>query len=128
MIQTNFKRANRLKQALFYRPADTHNLAGGFHLRGKRVVRLCKLVKWETRHFAYHIVQGWFKGRRRICNLNFIQRHSNPDFGRHTSNGIPAGLGSQGGRTGYSGVDLDKIILERIRIKGKLYIASAFNF
>ena len=53
--------------------------------------------------------------------------HSNGYLCRNPGYGISAGLGRKSRRTGHPGIYLDKVVSERLGVKGKLYVASAFD-
>ena len=53
--------ADCLEEALFQRPADTHDFTGSLHLCGERIVRVRELVKREARHFRDDIIQRRFE-------------------------------------------------------------------
>ena len=127
MAKSDFQRAYRFQETFFHRSADAHNLTGGFHLRGKSVVGISKFIKRETWHFCNHVVKCRLKGGGRVCNLNFIQRHTYTNLCRYTGDGITACFGSQCGRSRNSRIYLNEIILKRVRVKCKLHVAAAFN-
>ena len=127
MVHSSFQRTHSLQKAFLSRSAHTHHFTGSLHLGAQTVAGFGEFIKGESGHFGHDVVQCRLEGSGRIGKGNFIQAHSHTDFSRNPCNGIAAGLGSQGGGTGNTGVYFDKIILERAGVQSKLYIASAFN-
>ena len=126
--QADFQRTDGLEQAFLKAPADAHHFAGRFHLGAERIVRVGEFVEREARHLGHHIIQGRFKRGRRVCELDLVQRHPDPDFGGNAGDRVAARFGSQRRRAGNAGVDLDEVILERMRVERKLDVAAALDF
>ena len=128
MAHAGFQRTNGFQETFFQRRADAHHLAGGFHLGAQRVGRGGELVKRKARELRYDVIEARLNGGGTAGNRNVLQRHANSNLRRHTRDGIAARLGRQRGGTGHTRVDLDEIILTRIRVERKLHVTTALNF
>ena len=128
MEYARFQRPHALQHAFFEIGADPHDLARSFHLRAEGVWRIRKFIKGKTRKLCDDIVQRGFHGGGPSGNGNLFQSHSHGNFRGDPSDRISGCFGSQGRRTGNSGVHFDQIVLAGIGIQGKLDIAAAFNF
>ncbi|MPM90856.1 hypothetical protein SDC9_137979 [bioreactor metagenome] len=73
MISPDFQRADRLQQAFFQGPADSHHFPGRFHLGIKTVFGMNEFIKRKPRDFTGDIINGRFKRRRCIGNHDFRQ-------------------------------------------------------
>ena len=120
------KRTDRLKKALLKGAADAHDFTGRLHLRGKLIHGSREFIKRESRHLRYDIVESRFEARRRIGKLDLVEVHADGDLCGNTRDRITAGFRCQCGRTGYTGVDLDDVVLKGMRIKRELAVTSAF--
>ena len=97
------------------------------HLGGEDVGGVGEFVKGEAGHFGDHVVQRRLKAGGGVGQGNFLQEHTHRDLGRHPGDGIAAGLGGQGGGTGDTGVDLDQVVPEGLRVQRELHVAAALN-
>ena len=95
MVCAGFQRADPLKKTFLKCPADAHHLARCLHLRRQMVVGVRKFIKRKPRKLGDHIVQGRFKGCRRIGYVNLIKGHADADLGGYSGDGIAAGLGCE---------------------------------
>ena len=112
LAQMNMKGADlqgtdAFQQAFLKGPAYAHHFPGGFHLGGQGIVGVGKFVEGEAGQLGHHIIQRRFKRGGGVGNLDLVQGHANADLGGDTGDGVATGLGSQGGGTGYTGVDFD---------------------
>ena len=53
--------------------------------------------------------------------------HAHRHLGRHARDGVAAGLGRKGRGARHAGIDLDQVILEAVRVQGKLHVAPALD-
>ena len=99
--------------------ADTHNFSGSFHLCGKGSLGADKFVKGQPGDLYHAVVQHRFKaGISLACDSVFdlIQRVAQGDLRRNLGNGIAGRLGSQGRRTGHTGIYLDNAVFKTVGI------------
>ena len=127
MMSTDFQRTDALQQSLLQIGADVHDLAGGLHLSAQLIGCGGELVEGEAGQLGNNVVQLGLESSVGVGNLDVLQGHTNSDLGSHAGNGITGSLGSQSGRAGNAGVDLDQIVLRGVRIQSKLDVAAAFN-
>ena len=127
MHRPTLQRPHRLEQTLLKTSANTHGLAGGFHLRSEGLVRVRKFVKWEPRHLRDYIVESGFEAGGSICKRYLIQCETHADFGGYACNRIAGRLGCERGGTGDPGIDLNQIVLERIRVECELDVTASFH-
>ena len=123
-----FQRTDSLHQGTLEVVADTHNLAGSFHLCGQGTFGTDKLIKGQTRDLDYTVVQHGFKAGVGLSGDgigNLIQGVTQSNLGCNLGDGITGSLGSQCGRTAYTGVDLDNTVFKAVRMQGILYVTAA---
>ena len=111
-VNAQFDGANCLHDCLFKARADCHDFTGCLHLGAQCPLCIDKFIKCPLWVLYNDIVQSRFKGGRCVGKTNFVQRHADGNFGRHSGNGIAGGLGGQRRGAGHAGIDLDHIILE----------------
>ena len=121
------ERADRFQKALFKSSADTHDLTGRLHLCREFIHRRRELIERESRHLRNNIVERRFEAGRSIGKLDLVQIHADRDLRRDTGDRVTAGLRSQCGRSRYTGIDLDDIVLKGVRVERELAVTSAFN-
>ena len=110
--------------------ADAHDLAGSHHLGAQGLVGVNELIKGPLRVLDHDVVQSRLKAGAGLAgNIvgDLVQRVANGDLGGHLGDGIACGLGSQCGRAGHTGVDLDDGIIKAVGLQGKLAVAAALN-
>ena len=110
--------------------ADAHDLAGGHHLGAQRLVGVDELIKGPLRVLDHDVVQRRLEAGAGLAGDvvgDLVQRVANGDLGGHLGDGIACGLGSQRGRAGHTGVDLDDGIIKAVGLQGKLAVAAALN-
>ena len=123
-----FQRADRFHQSALKVAADTHYLAGSFHLSGERSLGCDKLVKRQTGDLHHAVVQHGFEtcvglARNRVGDL--VQCVSQGDLRRNLGDGISGSLTCQRGRTAYTGIYFDDTVLKAVGMKGVLNVTSA---
>ena len=110
--------------------ANAHHLAGGHHLGAQRFVGVDELIKGPLRVLDHDVVQRRLKAGAGLAGDivgDLVQRVANGDLGSHLGNGITGGLGSQCGRAGHTGVDLDDRVIVAVRFQGELAVAAALD-
>ena len=110
--------------------ANAHHLAGGHHLGAQRLVGVDELIKGPLRVLDHDVVQRRLKAGAGLAGDvvgDLVQRVADGDLGGHLGNGIAGGLGSQCGRAGHTGVDLDDRIIKAVRLQSKLAVAAALD-
>ncbi len=109
-------------------PADAHDLADGFHLESKLVLRANELGKVPARHFHDHIVKRRLKigtGCLRDLVFQFIKGVADGQFGSDLRDRVSGCLARKCGRPAHARVDLDHDQLLGLRVNGKLDVAPA---
>ena len=127
VAHADLQRPHGFEQAFLDGAAHAHHFARGLHLGAQAVAGALQLVKGEARHFADHVVQRRFKAGRRVGQGNLLQMHAHRHLGRHARDGVAAGLGRKGRGARHAGIDLDQVILEAVRVQGKLHVAPALD-
>ena len=107
MKSADFQGTDAFQQAFLKGSADAHHFPGGFHLGGQGVVGVGEFIEGEAGQFGHYVIQRGFKGGGGVGDLYLVQGHADSDFGGDPGDRVTAGLGSQGGGTGYTGVDFD---------------------
>ena len=122
-----FKGTDGFHQRTFEVCTDTHNLTGCFHLCSQCTFCSDKFIKRQTRDLYNAIIQHRLETCISFsCNgiFDFIQCIAKCDLCGNFCNWISGCLGSQGGRTAYTRVNLDDTVFKGIRIQRILYITS----
>ena len=122
-----FQRTDSLHQGALKVIADTHNLAGSFHLCGQGTFGTDKFIKGQTRDLDNTVVQHRLKAGIGLAGdgiRDLIQSVTQSDLGCHLGDGITGSLGSKCGRTTYTGVNLDNAVFKAVRMQGVLYVTS----
>ena len=67
-------------------------------------------------HLGHHIIQGRFKCGRRVCELDLVQRHPDPDFGGNaeTARELVSRLGIEDARAREAETLIMDFILSRV--------------
>ena len=110
--------------------ADAHDLAGGHHLGTQRLVGVDELIKGPLRVLDHDVVQRRLEAGAGLAGDvvgDLIQRIADGDFGRHLGDGVAGGLGSQSGRAGHTGVDLDDRVVKAVGFQSELAVAAALD-
>ena len=129
-LELDLAAADRLHQRALKRVVDCHDLAGRFHLGAKRVVRIDELVKRPARELDHAVVDGRLEAGLGLAGDgvgDLVQAVADRDLGGHLGDRVAGRLGSQCGRTGYTGVYLDDRVFERLRIECELHVAAALD-
>ncbi len=119
IAQANFRPTHRFHQGLLKVQANSHHLAGGFHLSAQIALGVNKLIKRPLGELHHHIINGRLKGRGRFARhrvFNLIQSVANGNFGGHLSNRIARGLGGQGRGAGNTRIYLNHGILKTVGV------------
>ena len=119
------KASHSLKKAFFEASSDTHGLAGSLHLCAEALICIGEFIKGEPGHLGYDVIKCRLETCGRVGKLNLFEIVSDTYLGGYSCDGISRCLGSKGRGSGYSGVNLDQVILERFGIKGKLNVTSS---
>jgi len=127
VAHADLERAHRLQQALLDRPADRHDLAGRLHLRRQLVRRGRELVEREARHLRDDVVERRLEARGRVRDLNLVERHADRDLRRNARDRVAARLRGERGRARHARVDLDHVVVERVRVERELHVAAALD-
>ncbi len=125
-----FQGTESLEKCPFQSTVKSHDFAGGLHLGADGTVGQGEFFKRPAGELADYIVNGRLEAGFRVFRDgigDFIQVHAKGNFCCHLGNRIAGGLGCQGGRTAYTGIDFDDVVLIGFRIKAILYIATPFN-
>ncbi len=128
VVFTFLQGADGFEKTLFKTAPHAHDLAGGFHLSGKRIESRRKFVKWKPGHLCDHIVQSRLKTGRSVGQPDLVEVHTHGDLCGHSRDRVSCGLGGQGRGPGDPGIDLDDIVPEGVRVQSKLYVAASFYF
>ena len=129
-VQAELGGGNGLHHGVLKVVADGHDLAGGHHLGAQRLVGVDELIKGPLRVLDHDVVQRRLEAGAGLAGDvvgDLIQRVADGDFGRHLGDGVAGGLGSQSGRTGHTGVDLDDRVVKAVGLQGKLAVAAALD-
>ena len=129
-VQLDLRPTDGLHQGGLKGVLNGHDLAGGLHLGAQLPAGPVELVKGPLGELHHHIVHGGLEagvGLPGDVVLDLVQGVAQGDFGGDLGDGIPRGLGGQGGGPGDSGVDLDDGVLKAVGVQGKLAVAAAFN-
>ena len=110
--------------------SDGHHLSDRFHAGTDFPVYAMEFAQIPAGNLADNVVQRRFEESG--CRLGdtvfqFEQAFSQPQFGRDEGERIAGGLGSQGGRTAQTRVDLDHAIVFRVGIEGILNVAFTYD-
>ena len=128
-IQGDLRAPDGLHQSHFKGVGDGHDLAGGLHLGAQVTLGVDELIEGPLGELHRHVVQGGLEGGVGLAGdrvLDLVQGVADGDLGGHLGDGIAGGLGSQGGGTGHTGVDLDDGVFKGGGMQGKLAVAAAF--
>ena len=125
VVHADLQRADALQEGLLQRGADAHDLARGLHLSAKEIGGGGELVEGEAGELGDHVVKTGLKCRVGVGDLDLLQRHADGDLCRDARDGIAGCLGGKCGGTGYTGVDLDEVVLTGGGVKGELYVTAA---
>ena len=124
------ERTQRLAERRFERPLDRHHLAGGLHLRAQPPVGLGELVERPARDLDDAVVECRLEGRTGFAGHgvgNLVEPAAGRDLGGDPRDGVPGGLGRERRRARHAGVDLDDVVLVRIRCERKLHVATTLD-
>ena len=116
VVYTDLKRANALKERLLKRGADAHNLTCGLHLCAKAVGRGGKLIEGESGKLRDNVVKTRLECRVGVGNADLLKSHTYGNLGSNARDRIAGCLGCKSRASGYSGVNLDKIIFARFGV------------
>ena len=125
------QRADSLHQCTLEGVGNSHNLTRGLHLGAQIAAGGGELVKRQAGNLQHHIVDSGLKARlggAGNCVINLIKGIAQSHLSCHLGDGITGSLGSQRGRTGNTGIDLDDRILVRIGIQCKLNVTATLYF
>ena len=127
VIQARFQAPDSFQQSFLEGPADTHDLARGFHLRIQLSGSFGKLIEGEARHLADDIIQSRFERRIAVRQFYFVQSQAASYLCRNARYRIAAGFRSQSAAAGNSGIDFYDVITEAERIQCELHVATALD-
>ena len=126
-IHAKLSRTNCLHDGFFKSRTNCHNFTGCLHLCAKGALCIDKLIKRPLRILDNNIVQCRLKacvGLTSYLINDLIQRITNGNSRCNLCNRITSCLGSQCGRTRYTGIYLNDSIFHAGRMQGKLAVAS----
>ena len=86
-----------------------------------------ELIEGEAGQLCDDVVQFGLESSIGVGNLDLFQAHAHSDLCSDTGDGVAGSLGSQSGRTGNAGVDLDQVVLRGVRIQCELDVTAAFD-
>ena len=121
-------RPHRLAPRLRERPADAHDLADRFHLRGEAGLSARELLEREPRQLDDDVVERRLEGRRRRPRdvvRDLVQRVADGELGGDLRDRVAGGLGRQRGRARDARVHLDDDQLAVLAVQGELDVRAA---
>ena len=128
MIEADFQAANCFQHRSFKTALNCHNLTGSLHLSAQGAVSGYEFIERPTREFQYDIVNGRLEASLSLFGnsvFDFVQVVADSNFAGNLSNRITGSFGSQCGRTAYTRVNFDYIIVFGVRVESQLYVTAA---
>ena len=127
-IHMLLQRTDSLHQRSLKVIADTHDLSCSLHLGSQSPLGADKFVKGQSWDLYYAVIQHRLEAG--ICFagnsiFDLIQGISQGNLCSHLSDRISCSLGSQGGRTGYTGIYLDNTVFKAVRVQGILHVTAS---
>ena len=128
MVEADFQATYCFQHGSFKAALNCHNLTGSLHLSAQSAVSGYEFIERPTREFQYDIVNGRLKASLSLFGnsvFNLVQVVADSDFAGNLSNRITGSFGSQCGRTAYTRVNFDYIVVFGVRVESQLYVTAA---
>ena len=109
--------------------SDGHDFTYRLHAGTNLAAHTGKLGQVPTRNLADEVIQGW----SHVCRVssshltNLVQGIAQGNLGSHEGQWVTRSLGSQGRRTGQTGIYLDDSVVVCLSVEGELDVALAHD-